>query len=419
MNDENLVRLNSLDLSVFFFLHFAVAVFIIAMGSVVPFELNIAGWSSVAIAILFGFITLMELGRIAFAQLVDRKGLQYSAPVYLSGITLLTIGCAMLTLNQIRGQFLVLISLFAASLGAAIVTTTIDGLFAKLSRGKDLQLSMLLQGGRLLGFAVGGITIAAFFEHGGSQLIFLLITMITFVVAVFGALSIVRLVIRLSQDLKRTSATIHQPILNRGLGMTSRRDLWLFMLFFAFYGIGFFAQDSVLEVFGREELSFGRAEIGRITGVWGTATLAGVLLGGYLLRMSSDKPIVLVNSVIAAAGITLLALIPLVKNIEPFILVMIAVFLLGFGGGAVSTPAIARLIRYSRKSPYPLTIMGLFGIAATLVRSGASFLAAVILSLFTFEMLFLFEAACLLVAIVPYIVSTTIDWTPTKSNSPY
>ncbi|MHA2369564.1 MAG: MFS transporter [Candidatus Hodarchaeales archaeon] len=408
---QSQICLGRLEFAAVFFLHFIVAMFLVALGSVVPFELSAAGWKAALIAILFGFITLMELGRIIFARVVEKKGLQYSLHVYLLGISLVTGGSAVLALNEIQGQFFILISIFAASFGTAITTTVMDGLLAKNSQNQDSQLSTSLQAGRLSGFALGGIGIAVLYGNSGSQLIFFVITVILIGVGLLGSLSVVKIANKYKQALpgasepEEPSSFLMLPHLDPAI----KRELLIFLLFYSFFGIGFFAQDSILEVFGREKLSFGRTEVGRLTGVWGTATLLGVLVSGYLLHKYSDKLIISISSCVAAAGIFLVSLATSLDELTPFAIVAIGVFLLGIGGGAVSTPAITRLVHYSKRSPIPLTIMGLFGIASALIRSGSSFMAALVISLFSFETLFVFEAGCLIVALMLFLLLPAKD----------
>lgn len=408
---QSQIRLGRLEFIAIFFLHFIVAMFLVALGSVIPFELSAAGWKAVLIAILFGFITLMEIGRIFFARFVEKKGLQYSLHVYLLGISLVTGGSAVLALNKIQGQFIILVSIFAASFGTAITTTVMDGLLAKNSQNQDSQLSTSLQAGRLSGFALGGITIAVLYGNSGSQLIFFVITVILIGVGVLGSFSVVKIANKYKQALpassepERPSSFLLIPHLDPAI----RRELLIFLLFYSFFGIGFFAQDSILEVFGREKLSFGRTEVGRLTGVWGTATLLGVLVSGYFLHKYSDKIIISISSCVAAVGIFLVSLASSLDELTPFTIVAIGVFLLGIGGGAVSTPAITRLVHYSKRSPIPLTIMGLFGIASALIRSGSSFMAALVISLFNFETLFVFEAGCLIAALMLFLLLPTKD----------
>jgi predicted MFS family arabinose efflux permease len=290
-----------------------------------------------------------------------------------------------------------------------------DGLLAKNSQNQDSQLSTSLQAGRLSGFALGGITIAVLYGNSGSQLIFFVITVILIGVGLLGSLSVVKIANKYKQAFPvassspRSSPATRTSLLLPHLDPAIRRELLIFLLFYAFFGIGFFAQDSILEVFGREKLNFGRTEVGRLTGVWGTATLLGVLVSGYLLHKYSDKLIISISSCVAATGIFLVSLASSLDEFTPFAIVAMGVFLLGIGGGAVSTPAITRLVHYSKRSPIPLTIMGLFGIASALIRSGSSFMAALVISLFSFETLFVFEAGCLITSLLLFLLLPSKD----------
>ena len=407
-----LTRFNMITM---FFIHFGVSMYIVAFGSVVNSELKFAGLATSVITFIIGFITLIELSRVAFAAFVDRKGIQMATPVFLFGALSLVLGNAILSLSPMQGAMLDLVALSLATLGASILPTVIDGIFAKSSLREDRKLAMSLQTGRLLGFAIGGISVAIFYGTFGHQAIFGINTFMLILVGMTGVISIYKVTTAISQSTvlmsKRPTFSLTRLRLDprRWMTTTVHRDLALIFAFLTLFGLGFFAQDSILELFGIEVLEFDRSKIGRLTGVWGVATLLGVLVGGYLMTRFSDKTIVVSNLVMATIGLIGISLAGLINPDSVLNYLMFMVFLLGFGGGAVSTPSIARLINLSKKTTIPLTIMGIVGIASTLTRSFSAIIAGILVEMQGFQFVFMLEASFLILAALPYIHTSRWD----------
>ncbi len=413
MQYADLPVLQRIDLVNLFLVHLSISVVLVALGSVIPYELSVAGWNRSLIAVLFGFTTLMELGRVIFARLIDREGFHLAFRVYLLGALLVTIAGAIFSLFEIKGQVIVIIALFAATLGTAVVATVLDGMFAKSSSKQEGKVATVLQTGRLLGYAVGGIMMAIYYGQYGSKTVFMVASTLFLVAALLSVLSIVHISHKLNappshkeshMDLVSFRFSFRSPLewFYQTLGNHSK-DFFLLTLFYILFGLGFFAQDSVLEVFGREVLDFDRDKIGRLTGIWGTSTLIGVLVGGALLSRISDRIIVASHTIIAGLGIAIIAFSPLFSE-NSLAIVSLGIFVLGYGGGAASTPSIARLVYYSRLSSQGVLLIAIFGVVTTLVRSISSFLAALVLTFFSFQFLFLVEALFLFLAAVPYVM---------------
>ena len=413
MHRAGSLALQRIDLVNLFFVHLSISVFLVALGSVIPYELSIAGWNRSLIAVLFGFVTLMELGRVVFARLIDQKGFHLAFRVYLFGITLVILAGSVFSTFEIRGQLIVIASLFATSLGTAVVATVLDGMFAKSSSRQEGKVATVLQTGRLLGYAIGGIMIAAYYGRYGSKTVFAVASLLFLVSSFLSILSIIHIRNKLNSPVSTvvTSSkavtipsdfSVRSPLrwLYQTLGENTKDFLYL-TLFYILFGLGFFAQDSVLEVFGREALNFDRDKIGRLTGIWGTATLMGVLVGGALLSKTSDRLIVTSHTVIAGFGIAIIGVSPLFPD-DSLAIVSLGIFVLGYGGGAASTPSIARLVYYSRLSSEGILLIAIFGVITTLVRSAASFLAALVLTFSSFQILFFVEAVFLFSAAIPY-----------------
>ena len=395
------------------------------MGSVVPLELSFSGLTASEIAIVFGITTLMELGRIVFAQLIDLKGIKYSIHTFIGGFLLLFLGVGVLSLHNFSQITLIFLALLGATLGSALVTMVLDGTLAKASVNEDKSIALLLQSGRLLGFAVGGIFIALTYGQWGPQFIFKSVFIVILVAAIIGSISIYRNALILDKKEKSETKIIyelhamqktHSHQNNPLIATLKNKELLIFFLFFSLYGIGLFAQDSILEVYGKEVFGYGRSEIGKITGIWGTTTLFGVLCGGFLMRKYSDKFLVTINSLVASIGIGIVGLTSILPVFQNFIILSLGVSLLGIGSGAASTPAISRLVYYTRKNPESLTIMGIFGVLATLLRASGAFLAAIVIELRSFGTLFLLESLFFLLAIVPYLKTQNISTMHLKSN---
>ncbi len=413
MHRADSLTLQRIDLVNLFFVHLSISVFLVALGSVIPYELSIAGWNRSLIAVLFGFTTLMELGRVVFARLIDQKGFHLAFRVYLFGIVLVILAGSIFSTFEIQGQAIVIASLFATSLGTAVVATVLDGMFAKSSSRQEGKVATVLQTGRLLGYAIGGIMMAAYYGRYGSKTVFTIASLLFFVSSFLSILSIIHIrnnlnspmstVIKSSKAITIPSNfSVRSPLrwLYQTLGENTKDFLYL-TLFYVLFGLGFFAQDSVLEVFGREALNFDRDKIGRLTGIWGTATLIGVLVGGALLSRISDRLIVTSHTIIAGFGIAIIGISPLFSD-DSLAIVSLGIFVLGYGGGAASTPSIARLVYYSRLSSEGILLIAIFGVITTLVRSVASFLAALVLTFSSFQILFFVEAVFLFSAAIPY-----------------
>ncbi len=427
VQDRNII-LHRFDLFNLFIVHLSVSIIIVSMGSVVPFELSVSGWSSSHVALLFGFVILMELGRFYFARILDLKGFHLTLKVYLLGMFLVITPGIFFAMYSIRGIVLDILALLSMSLGTAVITTTLDGLFAKSSMKQEKKIAMILQTGRLLGFAMGGIMIALLFGLLGARAIFLIATFLFIITSMLSLLSITKTAARVS-ILKDEKRFVEIPLKNVKLPRESTslkylegikhklehtlqghvKGFTMLVLFYILFGLGFFAQDSVLEVFGKEILGFGRSEIGKLTGIWGVSTLVGVIAGGMLLNKVSDRVIVCAHTIISGIGMLLISA-SLHFPANAFELTALGVLVMGYGGGAASTPSIARLIYYSKISKEGVTLIALFGILATLVRSLSSFMSSAILSFSTFQTLFIVETILLILAAIPYLLVDKIDF---------
>lgn len=317
--------------------------------------------------------------------------------------------------------------MFATSLGTAVVATVLDGIFAKSSAKQEGKVATVLQTGRLLGYAIGGIMMAMYYGRYGSKTVFLVASTLFLGSSFLSILSIIHIGNKLNSHISQVVTST--KVINFPANFSARnplnwlyqtlgdktRDFLLLTLFYILFGLGFFAQDSVLEVFGREVLDFDRDKIGRLTGIWGTATLIGVLAGGALLSKVSDRLIVSSHTIVAGVGIALIGLSPIFTD-NSLTVVSLGIFVLGYGGGAASTPSIARLVYYSRLSSEGVLLIAIFGVITTLVRSISSFLAAFVLTFSSFQVLFFLEALFLFSAAAPYTMLTSSVFSSQKNQ---
>ncbi len=412
VNERMTPLLTRFDVFALFLVHFGVSMYVVAFGSVVNSELKFSGLSTSMITKIIAFITLIEMSRVFFAVLVDYRNFRIAVPVFLVGVLSMVVGNAILFLTVIDGSLMNIIALILASLGASILPTVVDGIFAKSSLREDRKLAMSLQSGRLLGFAIGGILVALLYGNFGHRVIFLIIAFSLLLIGLIGMISVFKVIKDISTlKLLERSSSISLRSFNPSRWMTNEvlRDLILVFIFLVLFGLGFFAQDSILELFSIEVLGFDRSMIGRITGVWGVATLLGVLVGGALMNRYSDKFIVSSGLIVASVGLVGISLANYLGSGSILAYLMIMVFLLGFGGGATSTPSIARLINLSKRTAIPLTIMGIVGIASTLTRSASAFIAGILVELRGFEFVFLIESLFLVLAMIPYVLTSHWD----------
>jgi BCD family chlorophyll transporter-like MFS transporter len=413
-NETNNLSLSFLSAIFVSIAHLSVGIGIIGLSTFIPGQLAIlnkttGNWPDSLIAILLGIATLFELSRVGIAYLQDRKSIFKSYRRIYVFIGLIVQSTGLLLISQLLGSLLIVIGMIFFTIGSATVSTTIDAyLVDRSDESNRNRYAATLQFFRLSGFAVGGIMGTILYSQLGFKDFFIFLSIFGFVIGLISVLAI-----RESEDYRAlrkeqlSSETVKYDI--EVLKKQLKKPIVLGMiLFLILYPLGLFLQDAILEPYAVNIFDFNEEGIGRLAAVWGTATLVFIPLGIFFDRRIGRMQTIISGTIIAAFGLWLIAILGLNPlEIKPLDLelyqtsLLLALIVFGIGLGLMTTPSTALMLDVTAISKNKTLILSVFGLAITIGRSGASFIAAIIMTFENYQILFLIESFFLLSSIIP------------------
>lgn len=146
-----------------------------------------------------------------------------------------------------------------------------------------------------------------------------------------------------------------------------------FFGFIIFSTLGVFIQDSILEVFGAEQLGMSVKETTSFQQVWGGGVLLSMLVIGAIIaiRPFSKRKLTITGSSLTALGLFLLTAVSLLGRRE---LMTPTLVLMGVGTGLYTTGTLSTMMELSTEGA-TATYMGLWGMAQALGNGLSSILA--------------------------------------------
>ncbi len=178
-----------------------------------------------------------------------------------------------------------------------------------------------------------------------------------------------------------------------------------FFVYLMFMLSAILGQDVLLEPYGAQAFTMDVRSTTQLTATWGSATLFALLLHGVVLsRWLSNKHGAMVGGIIAATGLTLIALSGIL-HLEPIFVPAVA--LLGFGTGIATATNLALMLDMTTPQQVGLFI-GAWGVADAAARGLGNLLAGIIRDLAAlvvgstgaYATVFLIEAIILCTALV-------------------
>ncbi|MFX1254437.1 MAG: MFS transporter [Promethearchaeota archaeon] len=383
--------------------HLAVSLGVIGISTFIPAQLAIIGWNTTLIAFLLGIATLFELFRLFSGYLGDHYSIfgSYRRNYVIIGFITQLLG--LIVISQLLGSILILFGMILFTIGSATVATMADAYLVDITTSENRgKAAATIQFFRLSGFAIGGILGAILYGQLKFEGFFILLAIITFVL---GTISI----LALKEKKKQSDGNEVFQFRNSNIS-----EVWsivknitnpavVFMsLFLVLFLIGVFTQDAILEPYAVKIFNFSEGNIGRLAAIWGTTTLIFIPLAILLERKIGRLWLSLAGTIIGAAGlliITFLGMSPIAitNNLAYYQnLFLIGVAIFGVGVGLVTTPSTAMMLDVCSSSESRTLLLAFFGLISTVGRSGASFIAGIILLSSSYQFLFIFETIVLL-----------------------
>lgn len=408
-NSFNLSYISAILVSI---AHLSVGFGIIGLSTFIPGQLALLNWPDTIIALLLGIATLFELSRIFIGYFQDRFPFfnSFRRNYVLIGLIIQTLG--LLIISQLLGSIFIIIGMIFFTTGSATVSTTIDAyLVDRSSIVNRNRFAATLQFFRLSGFAVGGILGSVLYATIGFETFFILLAFLGFSIGFISVLAITEpseyKAVRKNQlstknikdDLLILQQQIRKPMV---FGM---------ILFLLIYPLGLFLQDAILEPYAVNVFAFAEEGIGRLAAVWGISTLIFVPLGIIFAKKLGKMQTIILGTIIASIGILFVGLSGLdfldLKSInltlyQNSLLFFLVIF--GVGLGLMTTPSTALMLDVTAISKNKTLLLSVFGLALTIGRSSASFVAAIIMLLENYQILFFVESLFLLGSIIPIFV---------------
>ncbi|OLS22673.1 MAG: hypothetical protein HeimC3_29470 [Candidatus Heimdallarchaeota archaeon LC_3] len=389
--------------------HLSVGIGIIGLSTFIPAQLALEGWPDTIIATLLGIATLFEIFRLAIGYYQDRYSLfgSFRRNYVLTGLIIQTVG--LLMISQLLGSIFIIFGMIFFTVGSATVSTTIDAYLVDKSNDSNRnKFAATLQFFRLSGFAVGGILGAILYSKLKFMDFFIFLSFFGFFIGLISVIAIRESKEykndRLSQlskesafyDFKILRTQIKQPIV---MGM---------ILFLLLYPLGLFLQDAILEPYAIRIFDFNEEGIGRLAAVWGIATLIFIPLGIVFDRKIGRIQTIILGTIIATSGLFLIAMLGLNPGNLKFLNLpmyqnglLLFLILFGVGLGMMTTPSTALMLEVTVISKNRTLMLSFFGLALTIGRSSASFIAAFIMIFKNYQILFLVECLFLLSSTIP------------------
>jgi len=119
------------------------------------------------------------------------------------------------------------------------------------------------------------------------------------------------------------------------------------------------AQDVLLEPFGADALQMPVAQTSRLTSIWGLGVFVTLLGGLWLVRRFGKKASANVGAIVTAVAFTAIIVTGLIANVQLF---MLAVFVLGLGGGLMTVSNLSFMLDMTIPAAAGLYI-GAWGVA--------------------------------------------------------
>ena len=136
---------------------------------------------------------------------------------------------------------------------------------------------------------------------------------------------------------------------------TARR----FFVYLLLVLISIHAQDVLLEPYGADVLGMSVAATSRLTAIWGVGVLLTMVGGLPLVRRAGKKRAANIGAVVAATGFAAIVLTGLLQQVNLF---MVAVFVLGLGGGLMTVSNLSFMLDMTVTGAAGL-YMGAWGVA--------------------------------------------------------
>jgi len=182
---------------------------------------------------------------------------------------------------------------------------------------------------------------------------------------------------------------------------TARR----FFIYLLLVLISIHAQDVLLEPYGADVLDMSVSATSRLTAIWGVGVLLTLIGGLPLVRRAGKKRAANLGAVVAAIGFAAIVAAGLVQQVNLF---MVAVFVLGLGGGLMTVSNLSFMLDMTVAGAAGL-YMGAWGVANFAGQSLGSISSGLIRdvayaatgsSLFGYVIVFGLEIAGLIVAVI-------------------
>ena len=389
--------------------HLAVGLGIIGISTFIPAQLALINWSDTVIAFLLGIATIFELSRIIIGYAQDRYTIfgSYRSNYLLFGIIVQTIG--LLLVSQLLGSYLILIGMILFIIGSATVTLTVDAFLVDVSKIENRnKYAAALQFFRLSGFALGGILGAILYDRLKFENFFIFLAFIGFIISMFSFFAIKedqRYKMTRQKELTTNSWRQDVHFIISQLKYPAVSGMIIFLIL---YPLGLFLQDPILEPYAIRIFGYNEEGIGRLAGIWGTATLIFIPIGIIFDKKVGRMRSITLGALIGTLGLLLIGWFGLDPfkwkdfNISIFqSSLLFALVLFGVGLGLLTTPGTAVMLDVVAFSYNKTLILSFFGLVLTISRSGASFLAGLVMYFNNYQLLFLIESFFLLSCVIP------------------
>ncbi|MDX2127992.1 MAG: BCD family MFS transporter [Chloroherpetonaceae bacterium] len=335
------------------------------------------GVSAFLVGILIGFHNLFAFIRPFIGYYSDhhffygfrRTHLILIGNLLVTGGTLLSVyGAVMLAQNFNLGILILLMSFTFYGIGINITGTLFYALLADKAGEKQKSKAVTIGWFILiLGSIVASVFVSKGLEEFNTQNLIRVFWIGTLSAVGFTWVAMLFSEKRFLQNQTATPITINESRKVSIKKLAANPTVYRFFWFMFVTVLAIQAQDVILEPFGAHIFSMSVSETSKLTQVWGSGTMAGLLLLGlFFVGKIGAKKTTYLGCAISAIGFLVIASSP---NFDKSIFIY-GVFLLGVGNGALTVGSLTMMMNMTTSQNAGF-FMGLWGMA----QAAANFLA--------------------------------------------